>query len=276
MKKHFDYDEFENKITEGIKTTPLYRLPELNYTCNVTDKNGEEISASEAFAQFYYYNYYEEISSRKILLSNSSLKNEDSFNIKSIHERLDKNGNDKITYSEQSNRNEENIAKRLFQIGTINTKNYSRLVVSDYQVPVNRVANSSEGKVDLVFTDDSNVIIGELKDEDSKETLLRAAVEIKTYQYKIQDNPTARERFWNCYGPKNVKYQEWIQPAVIMFEDERSQVWKDFVNVKASTSTFLHHLLLRWDILFFVVRSDNNKENKPYKDRNYSLERVML
>jgi len=51
---------------------------------------------------------------------------------------------------------------------TIQSETGDIIKVADYQVPVNRVEHSSEGKVDLVLADSRNVIIGELKDEDRK------------------------------------------------------------------------------------------------------------
>ena len=53
--------------------------------------------------------------------------------------------------------------------------------VSDYQVPVNWVDKGNvHGKIDIILVDENNkIILSELKDEKSQETLLRAVLELK-------------------------------------------------------------------------------------------------
>ena len=85
-----------------------------------------------------------------------------------------------IEINNDSGRNEENIAKSIFKNGF---NGQSLLKVSDYQVPVNWVDKGNvHGKIDIILVDENNkIILSELKDEKSQETLLRAVLELKTY-----------------------------------------------------------------------------------------------
>ena len=114
-------------------------------------------------------------------------------------------------FSENTNRDEENIAKKLMLQGEI-----GGYAIVDYQVPVNRAYGSKNGKVDLILSKDSDIILGELKDADSEESFLRAVVEIATYHTKIERHESINKRFKTCYsGVGN------FVPAVILFEGSR-------------------------------------------------------
>lgn len=65
-----------------------------------------------------------------------------------------------ITFTAGSRRNEENIAKRLMQLGAFTVSGAPGMCLVDYQVPINRIAHTSKGKVDLVFSMPGQIIIG--------------------------------------------------------------------------------------------------------------------
>lgn len=118
---------------------------------------------------------------------------------------------DDIVFSENTNRDEENIAKKLMLQEKIGD-----YVIVDYQVPVNRVLHSPHGKVDLILSKGEKTILSELKDADSEESFLRAVVEIATYHTKIERHESINKRFKTCYsGVGN------FVPAVILFEGSR-------------------------------------------------------
>ena len=125
---------------------------------------------------------------------------------------------DDIVFSEYTNRDEENIAKKLMLQGKIGD-----YAIVDYQVPVNRVLHSPHGKVDLILSKGEKTILGELKDADSEESFLRAVVEIATYHTKIEkahkNNEKANsiyKRFKACYSESGA-----FVPAVILFAGSR-------------------------------------------------------
>ena len=183
------------------------------------------------------------------------------FKIEPIHRGED------IKYSPDSNRNEENIAKRMFQMENFTIVNQPELNLVDYQVPVNRRFASAEGKVDLVFSDGKCIVIGELKDEDSPETLLRAVVEAKTYQYKIENCSSALLRFTRCYTDQKVPI-DWVGPAIVIFTDNKSQPGRDYQSAKQSEGWIIK-LIKRWDIQIFEINIV--KDCKAFEEREYSL-----
>ena len=125
-----------------------------------------------------------------------------------------------IVFSEDSNRDEENIAKKMMLQGKLGD-----FVVVDYQVPVNRAYGSQNGKVDLILSKGERIILGELKDADSEESFLRAVVEIATYHEKIKHDESINKRFKSCYsGVGN------FVPAVILFEGSRP--YSDYHNIE--------------------------------------------
>lgn len=194
--------------------------------------------------------------------------------------------NTKINYT---NRNEENLAKKVTDMGLESEDNYKIIY---YQFPVNRVHKSSEGKVDLLMKNSNTVAIGELKDEDSTETLLRAVLEIKTYLIKLSNSKTANERLKDTVKGEIEK----IIPAVIIASDEnsitaapnsRNQIKVlnrpkyDFENMKEAASrgyySALYQLCKEWGIEFFeIVINKEKSNNKEYDYDNYDYSLVHL
>lgn len=137
----------------------------------------------------------------------------------------------------------------------------------DYQVPVNRRDGSEEGKVDLILVLDQETILGERKDEDSDETLLRAMTEIRTYQLKIQSCSSARKRFEESYHHRAVR------SAVLFFAGEKSQPCLDDTAMREGRYPNLAALAKAWDVMFFLVQpAYDRKTFIPYEKRRYSME----
>ena len=266
MKKTMTRDELLNvRLVQQAEGTEFYRIPALNYTGVCTDS----APYGEVIAEWLYDNFEREDDLKRFLLNGSDMKEEKEFPAGPIHSKED------IKYSEGSNRNEENIAKRLLQMEHLEIFGHQGLTLLDYQVPINRVLHSGEGKADLVFFDGKNIVIGELKDEDSQETLLRAVVEAKTYQYKIQSCESSLKRYAACYSDNPKELPKWIQPAVLIFDGKDSQPWKDFDAMMSMEKSWLKSLISKWDMEIFAVGTEGDMAGKPYAERNYLLKRVL-
>lgn len=228
------YEELMNRVENQRKDTQFYRINALNYTGRI--ENGD--SYSEVLADWLYQMSKDE--EKEVLLRNAHMVEPEKWTAGPIQEERGE-----IIFSEGSNRDEENIAKRMMQEGGSYVSNFPGTRLVDYQVPINRVLHSSEGKADLILVGDRHTYIGELKDMDSKETLLRAMVEARTYQLKINTYSFVHERFKRCYGHAS------IQTAVLLFEGTKP--WKDFMQMRSQSNNSLQSLAAKWDILFFKV-----------------------
>lgn len=162
-----------------------------------------------------------------------------------------------------TNRHEENIAKRIMQISdSISIIDNFNTKVIDYQVPINRVNHSSEGKADLILVNQNETIIGELKGTKSSETLLRAMIEARTYQLKVESYLYVKDRFKRCYKCDNIK------AAVLMFEG--TQPWNDYESMK---NTYTEKLAQQWDMLFFKVVRIGSEEEK-IRNLDFEIKRL--
>ncbi len=220
----------------------FYRMSILNHTSCI--KGG--IRKSDILAEWLCGMTCDE--QNELLLMGSHMNKYEKQTVAPIHKRED-------IVIRGTKREEENIAKRMMQLDNS---------IIDYQVPINRVNHSSEGKVDLVFKDNGLVIIGELKDWDSKETLLRAMIEIRTYQLKIEKNEFVKKRFKDCYGCENVK------AAVLMFDG--TQPCKDYCMMRDKMKN-LYNLAKQWGIMFYEVK--NKGDDKQIKDLQFEKRRLM-
>ena len=268
-------EELLQRIDEQMnsKHTAFYKIPAIRYSGECIEEN---VPYSEVSAKYLYESFDDQSDLIAFLLKYTNMKPEKQFTSEPIHRK------EQIQYTKGSGRNEENIAKRLMQMNQLQIfENYMKMRIRDYQVPINRVNHSSEGKVDLVFSTPNQVVIGELKDEDSRETLLRAVVEVKSYQFLIESNETTLKRFVSCYIPdheKNLsKYKTglMIQPAVFIFRGNKSQPWKDFERILNNKCHYLRRLIARWDVMLFEVFSLDEDEDKAYEDREYAIKRVL-
>ena len=251
----FAKEELIRRVHEQNKKDEFYRIPALNYKGKTDDGKlyTEEIAA-------WLAGKIDEGMEEEILLQHANMQDSEKEQTSPIHPK----GPQK--YSAGSNRDEENIAKRLMEQNNLQVHNFAATQVVDFQVPINRVNHSSQGKVDLILTNNCQTIIGELKDADSPETLLRAMVEIRTYQQKIVQYGFVKDRFVKSYGHKS------IQPAVLFFEN--TQPWIDFLEMKKNNRPALDKLAKKWDILFFLVKTVGPMDMDVVQNNNFYLERV--
>lgn len=192
------------------KIEDVYKRREVNYQ-SVTNDTGEFYSEIIAEEILKNYNNLNKKQFENYLFPTRELKNEKIREYKIIHDSQN------IKINNESKRNEENIAKRALQSVLISNNDYK---VIDYQVPVNRIQYSKQGKVDLILRNDKDniLLLAELKDEKSQETLLRAVAEIKTYFTKIEANKDAFVRITESYkNNSEIK----ILPAVIFCNSEK-------------------------------------------------------
>lgn len=244
--KKLHYAELMKMVEAQRAETSFYQIHALNYQgVSYEGKRYSEDLAS------YILKYLAEGKLKELLLEKSHMESEKEFEKGPIHEKSQ-------TYNPKSKRNEEKIAKRLMEQETVKVSQYEKdTKVVDYQVPVNRVWHSSEGKVDLVLANGKETIIGELKDEDSKESLLRAMIEIYTYKLKIESCPSAKKRFEDCY------HHSTIQPAVLFFADEASLPYRDYCGAMQGSMPKLGELAQKLGILFFEIQPKANGEVNP-------------
>lgn len=274
MKRQLTKEEVLRKIQEQMDRLelPFYRIPVLNYTGQCADEDGT-CSYSEVIARWLYDSFLTLDEMINFLLKNSHMRPERKFPSEPIHHK------EAITFTSGTGRNEENIAKRLLQIGHFSSSRFQEMQLIDYQVPINRIQHSTEGKADLVFVLQNQIIIGELKDEDSHETLLRAVVEARSYQCRIESEITAFQRYVSSYLPNHsvdIKADNVgivFQPAVFIFSGKASQPWRDLERILADEHSYLRKLIARWDVMIFEVVELNDTVN--LQDREYGIVRVL-
>lgn len=85
------------------------------------------------------------------------------------------------TEKETSCRNEERIAIELFNQSKTHDGVGTAMHIIDYQTPLKDKRDDEAGKIDLLGYDGHDLIILELKDEDSEETMLRCVLEGYAY-----------------------------------------------------------------------------------------------
>lgn len=88
---------------------------------------------------------------------------------------------DGISKSINSNRKEERIAMEIFRQGFLGSLGQ----VIDYQTPLKNRRCDQAGKIDVLTYDGMSVCILELKEPDSKETMLRCVLEGYTYMKTV-------------------------------------------------------------------------------------------
>ena len=250
--------ELMRRVEAQCNNMQFYRINALNYTGR-TEK-GEPYS--EVLAS-WLCNMSE--NDQKELLLQHSLMKDDKKETGTDRPIQEERG--KITFSEGSNRDEENIAKRMMQPGGSYVSNYDGTRIVDYQVPINRRSGSGEGKADLILVNDNKkeTIIGELKDMDSPETLLRAMVEARTYQIKVTEYSFVHDRFRRCYQ------YDTIRPAVLIFEG--TQPWTDYLLMRSKITSPLKKLASDWNMLIFKVRRPG-RADAEIKDCVFEIELV--
>lgn len=140
----------------------FYKQPFVNYKGKTTD-TGELISEVVAEWCLDHLNKFDEIP--------CITRTHDSYNQHHTGE----------TERETSCRNEERIAIDLFNQSKKNGGFGEVVRIIDYQTPLKDKRDDHAGKIDLLGYDGYDLMILELKDEDSEETMLRCVLEGYTY-----------------------------------------------------------------------------------------------
>lgn len=259
---------FNNNMTEDV-----YKRKEVNYQ-SVTNDTNEYYSEVVAAQILQKYNILDSSALKKYLFPENKMTVEKERTYDVIHKP------ENIEINNKSKRNEENIAKNSLKISLCSDDNYE---VIDYQVPVNRVQYSKQGKIDLILrNNDKNIILlAELKDERSKETILRAVTEIKTYLTKIEANDSSYKRIKESYKNSSVDSVK-ILPAVI-FSNDKDQKLKEvrkglikvnnrpkheFNEMIQGNMPYLYQLCKAWNIEFFELTIDKKGETDGQRDYN--------
>ena len=134
-------EELMRRVEVQREKAQFYRINALNYTgCTKKGEPYSEVLAS------WLCNMSED--DQKELLLRHSCMTESEQEKKTDRPIQEERG--KITFSKGSNRDEENIAKRMMQPGGSYVSNYDGTRIVDYQVPINRRSGPGEGKADLI------------------------------------------------------------------------------------------------------------------------------
>jgi hypothetical protein len=152
----YDRESIVNKII-GTNAKNLYKSKIVNYTGKTSDTNK---FYTEVIAQYILdqHNYFENI------LENSR---QSTYKVQTHNKEME---------IPKSNRKEEILAITMY-------KELEQVI--DYQVPLKNKRGDDFGKVDLLIKKDNDLFLTELKGSNSKETLLRAVLEIETYYRTI-------------------------------------------------------------------------------------------
>lgn len=219
MARSYKKEEILNELEEFNDIELLYTIKNINRTGKTNDTKEK----------------YTEIIAREIL-ENTKKYNFDK--IDSIHRTLSYNiGTHNGKFNKKSPRREENIAMMMYN------KKYPVLgKIIDYQVPLKDSKHKKAGKIDLISYNEKNNILHliELKNDYSKETLLRCVLEILTYSKQVDE-----EKLKNDFRlVKEVK----IKPAILIFEDT-----KPFANLN---DFYVNKLIEKYNISIFIVQSE--------------------
>ena len=269
MARKYTREELLDKIAEERSAgIPFYRIGALNYQGTV--RGGERwVPYQEAIAEWLAEEDLSELDA--MLLENTPPVHAEDAAFATEGVRV--HGAPQPEDIRSTNRNEENIAKRLMQLGKVGDKTE----VVDYQVPINRVSHSAHGKADLVVLEDGMPLLVELKDDKSEETLLRAMAEARTYYLEVASSGhgpagsgtcTPLDRYRSCYGRAP-------HFGVALFEGTRP--YEDYVAARSGTMPALGKLARRWDVCFYLVsRVDGGGDDVHVRDREYAMLRINV
>ena len=145
-----------------------------------------------------------------------------------------------------TNRKEEITAKQLFN----SKKSYAGFgTIIDYQIPLKNPGgknNDGLGKIDLLSVNKNKecVFLLELKKEDSKETLLRCALEAYTY-LKI----VSKEKLFTDFKDKGIRESFTLKASPLVYENG-----VQYEEYKDNSRNFLHKLMIRMDCIPFFLK----------------------
>lgn len=156
--------------------------------------------------------------------------------------------NGEILINEDSNRHEENYAKKIFS-NKINHNHLGKII--DYQVPLKDKKSDSLGKIDLISfnKDTSTIYLIELKYGDNQESLLRAILEVHTY-CKIIDYLKLKDDFKHLLSDDVYD----IKPAVMVVNNPIKKNCKSYVELEElerGERVNLKQLSKEFEITFF-------------------------
>lgn len=167
------------------------------------------------------------------------------------------------TIERQTNREEEILAKRIFNYSREGNNLGELGKVFDYQVPLKNTRDDKAGKIDLVsFNQDTNTVwLVELKRKDNKDTLLRCMLEIATY-YQLLDKDLFIESYRDTFGNLGA---DCIRKAVLVYKEQSQH--KEIKEIIVGKRPNLKRLADALKITFFLI-----EEEGPA----FTVERVMV
>jgi hypothetical protein len=209
----YDRDYIEKILNDTKKKADkLYKMGIVNYTGKTSDTSE---FYTEVIAQYILdqHDYFEGI------LENTR---QSSYKVPEHNKKMD---------IPTSNRKEEILAITMF------TKlNH----VLDYQVPLKNIQTDDDGKVDLLIEQDNALFLTELKGRNSRETLLRAVLEIETYYRTVDKAKLLRD-----YNKEDKE----VRKALLIFEN--SEQYRDLTD-KDKPKPKIRELVKKLDISVWV------------------------
>ena len=166
MGKKYSKEEIIKKLEESkSEMGQFYSENFLNYISETSDKEGDY---TEIIAEWLLNNI-------KLFDEIKPITREKNYKVKT---------HDGIIKNEESKREEEKIAMKLFDLSQNQGKVFDIIgKIVDYQTPLKNVRGDKAGKIDLLAYNEKEktLRILELKRPDSKETMLRCVLEAYTY-----------------------------------------------------------------------------------------------
>jgi len=210
-------DEMENPAT-------LYKGKFANYNGRINDGPFYiEVAADEIL------NHIDKLKEIKSLIDDKSL------NSKSIKSYDRDHKGEHENQSKGSLDSEKYLAKTLYNICNSNDnepgKKFDHIgKIFDYEIPLATSSDDKAGRIDVVSFSDNSIYLLELKKKESKETLLRCALEIYTYYRQLN-----LEKFIDDFRTSGKLKEDFlakdIVPAVLVFKEGRAyKQYKDMAN----------------------------------------------
>ena len=201
----------KNEILEEIQDmVNFYKRKVVNYRGKTSDSKDyyTEVVAEWVLKNIYLFDYIKPITREK------------SYKVDS---------HDGIIKNEESKREEEKIAMKLFDLSQNQRKVFDVIgKIIDYQTPLKDIQTDKAGKIDLLAYNESKktLRILELKKPDSKETMLRCVLEAYTY-LKVVD----KAKLLKDFGlPEDTKIK--ACPFVFFGEEQYKEMQQDRKNLK--------------------------------------------
>lgn len=230
MGKKYSKEEIIKKLEESkSEMGQFYSENFLNYISETSDKEGDytEIIAGWLLDNIELFNDIEMISRK----SNYKVKTHDG-----------------IIKNEESKREEEKIAMKLFELSQNQGKVFDIIgKIIDYQTPLKNVRADKAGKIDLLAynEEEKTLRILELKKPDSEETMLRCVLEAYTY-LKVVD----KDKLLKDFGlPKDTKIKAC---AFVFYGKEQHKEMKD-------DREKLEELIEKLDIEVIYLKEENGE-----------------